>query len=173
MRVIDAGEFTLEPQTAAHAEAMFAVLSDPEIYTYENEPPSSLEWLQTRFTKLETRRSADGTEHWLNWVIRLPNSELAGYVQATVGQDGGAGIAYVLSSTYWGHGLARRAVEAMMRELVEHHRVHSFSAVLKRANLRSMRLLERLGFRPGSPAQHLAHEAEPDEALMLRASMGP
>jgi hypothetical protein len=78
----------LEPQTVAHAEEMFEVLSDPAIYEFENEPPESLEWLRERYRKLETRRSADGTQHWLNWVIRLPTSELAGYVQATVHPDG-------------------------------------------------------------------------------------
>jgi ribosomal-protein-alanine N-acetyltransferase len=38
MRVIQTGNLTLEPQTTAHAEEMFAVLSDPAIYEYENEP---------------------------------------------------------------------------------------------------------------------------------------
>src|SRR5213592_2725081 len=58
------------------------------IYEYENEPPPSLEWLRARFTKLESRRSPNGREQWLNWVIRLPTSELIGYVQATLHPDG-------------------------------------------------------------------------------------
>src|SRR5437762_5872647 len=138
MRVMETGSITLEPQTAAHAEEMFAVLSDPAIYEYENEPPPSLEGLRSRFTKLESRRSPSGRERWLNWVIRLPSSELIGYVQATLHPDGRAAIAYELSSAYWGRGLARRAVEAMITELVEHHRVRNLSSVLKRRNFRSM-----------------------------------
>ena len=43
--------FVLEPQVAAHAEAMFVVLSDPAIYAYENAPPESLEWLRKRFER--------------------------------------------------------------------------------------------------------------------------
>src|SRR5882672_1535799 len=126
MHVIGTGSLTLEPQTAAHAEEMFAVLSDPAIYEYENEPPPSLEWLRTRFTKLETRVSPDGHEQWLNWVIRLSGAELIGYVQATVHPDAQAAIAYELASVYWGRGLARRAVQAMMAELVEHYGVCGF-----------------------------------------------
>jgi len=168
VRVIQTGNLTLEPQTAAHAEEMFAVLSDPAIYEYENEPPPSLEWLRARFTKLESRLSANGQEQWLNWVIRVPTSELIGYVQATVHADARAAIAYELSSAYWGRGLARQAVQAMVSELVGHYRVRSLSSVLKRENLRSMRLLERLGFSPASPEQHVEHRAEPDELLMLR-----
>src|SRR6266508_2704621 len=110
MRAIVADGLTLEPQTAAHAEEMFVVLSDPAIYEYENQPPPSCEWLRERFARLESRRSADGSEQWLNWVIRLPTSELAGYVQATVHADAHAAIAYELSSSHWGRGLARQAV---------------------------------------------------------------
>jgi ribosomal-protein-alanine N-acetyltransferase len=168
VRLIQTGSLTLEPQTAAHAEEMFAVLSDPSIYDYENEPPPSLGWLRARFTKLESRLSQNGEDQWLNWVIRLPTSELIGYVQATVHPDGRAAIAYELSSPYWGRGLARQAVQAMISELAGHYRVRSLSSVLKRENLRSMRLLERLGFSPASPEQHLKHGVDPGELLMLR-----
>jgi len=90
MHVIETASLTLEPQTAAHAGEIFVVLSDPAIYEHENEPPPSLEWLRARFTKLESRQSSDGQEQWLNWVIRLPTSELIGYVQATVRPGGRA-----------------------------------------------------------------------------------
>jgi ribosomal-protein-alanine N-acetyltransferase len=168
MRAIEAVRFTLEPQMAAHAEEMFAVLSDPAIYEYENEPPPSVEWLRARFTKLESRHSPDGQERWFNWVIRLPTSELIGYVQATVHSDARAAIAYELSSAYWGRGLASEAVDAMLGELQERYQVRSLSAVFKRGNQRSRRLLERLGFVPASPEEHLKRAVEPGELLMVR-----
>ncbi len=168
MRVITAGRLVLEPQVAAHAEEMFSVLSDPAIYEIENEPPSSPAWLRTRFTKLETRLSADGDEQWLNWVIRLADGGLIGYVQATIEPDGRAAVAYVLSSNYWGRGLARHAVEAMMVELAGHHSVRGFYAVLKQSNQRSLRLLERLGFTLALPGQTEDFQIESDEMLMRR-----
>src|SRR5215471_10097410 len=105
MRAIVTSGLSLEPQTAAHADEMFVVLSDPAIYEFENEPPASQEWLRQRFSRLESRRSSDGREQWLNWVIRLPTAELAGYVQATVRDDGCAAIAYELASAYWGRDI--------------------------------------------------------------------
>jgi RimJ/RimL family protein N-acetyltransferase len=168
MRVIDVGNLTLEPQTVQHADEMFVVLSDPAIYQYENHPPRSLAWLRERFAKLESRRSADGKEQWLNWVIRLPTSELIGYVQATVRANGGAAIAYELSSAYWGRGLAQLAVHAMIAELVERYQVRSLTAVLKSENTRSRRLLERLGFSPSAAELQAAHAVEAGEMLMLR-----
>ena len=168
MRTIRAERIVLEPQTAAHADAMFPVLSDPAIYEYENEPPRSLEWLRGRFTKLETRRSADGTEHWLNWVIRIPTSELIGYVQATVHPDGRAAIAYELASRFWGRGFAHAAVQAMVPALKDDYGVRRLSAVFKRRNHRSQRLLERLEFTPATPALHAELGAEADEMLMVK-----
>ena len=168
MRVIETGSLTLEPQTAAHAEEMFVVLSDAAIYEYENGPPPSPEWLCARYTKLETRRSADGHEQWLNWVIRLPTSALIGYVQATIRPEGRAAIAYELSSAYWGRGLAYQAVNAMLSELVERYGVRSFFAVLKRENHRSIRLLERLRFSRASTERHVTDQVESGELLMCR-----
>ena len=136
----------LEVQTAAHAEEMFALLSDPKIYRYEGEPPASLEWLRERFRKLESRLSPDGREKWLNWVIRLESGEAAGYVQATVHEDGRAAIAYVLGSRFWDRGIGRAAVSTLIDILEREHGVRRITAVVKKANERSRLLLERLGF---------------------------
>ena len=171
MNTIETATLTLEPQVAAHADEMFGVLSDPAIYTYENEPPPSVEWLRERFRKLETRGSADGTEQWLNWVIRLPSSALIGYVQATVEADGAATIAYVLSSPYWGRGLASQAVTAMTAELVAQYNVQHLFASLKQANHRSLRLLDRMRFTLASPELHAKYQVDPDELLMQRDVM--
>ena len=56
----------------------------------------------------------------------------------------------------------------MISELVQRYQVHQLTAIFKRKNLRSMRLLERLGFSPASPEQHMKHQVEPGERLMQR-----
>jgi RimJ/RimL family protein N-acetyltransferase len=101
-------------------------------------------------------------------VIRLPTAELIGYVQATVVAEQRATIASVLSSPYWGRGLARRAVEVMIHELVAQHGVRRLAAVLKRDNRRSQRLLERLGFAPASEPELTTTTIAADERLMVR-----
>jgi RimJ/RimL family protein N-acetyltransferase len=81
-------------------------------------------------------------------------------------QGGGrAAIAYELASAYWGRGLARTAVEAMIAELGSRYGVRELSAVLKRDNLRSRGLLERLGF---TLAAVEPNALEPDEIMMQR-----
>jgi RimJ/RimL family protein N-acetyltransferase len=166
MRTLVTARLVLEPQIAAHAEPMYALLQDPAIYRSENEPPQSLDWLHERFRRLESRTSADGCETWLNWVVRLRGSELIGYVQATVYGASPTAIAYVFASAWWGRGYASEAVSAMMEELVAHHGARTFSAVLKRDNLRSIRLLQRLGF--ARAAESAAIACDEDEIAMLR-----
>lgn len=168
MNTLKAEGIVLEPLRAGHAEEMFAVLGDPAIYEFENGPPPSVEWLRDRYRQLESRRSPDGADLWLNWIIRLPDNRVAGYVQASAQSDGHCHIAYVLGSTFWGQGLARRSVEAMIAELETEYGVHTLWAVFKQANDRSRRLLERLAFEPAADGVHRHHDVESGESLMKR-----
>lgn len=168
MRALQTPRLQLEPQRAHHADEMFAVLADPAIYEYENAPPASLAWLRERFIRLETRHSADGREQWLNWVLRRHDAGLIGYVQATVRADGEAFIAYELASAHWGRGLGREAVAALIDELVAQYGVHTLLAIFKRANQRSRRLLEGLGFGPADAASARRTELDADEDLLQR-----
>ena len=167
MRSLAGKNVALEPQLAAHADELFAVLGDPLIYEYENEPPRSVEWLRERFTRLETRQSPDGEQLWLNWVVRLGASGLIGYVQATVLPTGKAAVGYVFASKYWRRGLAGEACRTMIAELAERYRVRTVYAIFKRRNARSARLLERLGFALASADSCLV-DLEADEVMMLR-----
>lgn len=151
---------------SSHADEMFVVLCDPAIYAHENEPPASVEWLRARFARLEARRSPDGRQRWLNWVLRKADGATIGYVQATVLADRAAYVAYVLGSAYWGRGLASEATAAVLDELAASYRVSEFLAVLKRDNRRSLRLLERHGFVPASVDALVAHPIDADELLM-------
>ena len=146
----------LEPLVAAHAAEMFAALSAPEIYDYLDQPaPESLDWLRERYRKLETRRSADGTEQWLNWVVRLEESGLgAGYVQATVYPDATANFAYVIGPDFWGKGIAFAACVKVIALLREDYGVKALYATADARNARSIKLLGRLGFSPLGTARY-------------------
>lgn len=168
MRTLAASCCTLEPLLAAHAPEMFEVLADPAIYEFENQPPPSVEWLAHRYALLESRGPGDGSEQWLNWVIRLHGGAVAGYVQATVLPSGVSCVAYELNSRHWRQGIGSGATQVMLEELHSHYGVHTFVAVLKAANFRSLGLLRKLGFEPGSADQVAAWRDGPDECVMVR-----
>ena len=139
----------LEALVAAHAKALHAGLRDPRLYACTDDgPPESLEALEARYRRLESRRSPRGDEQWLNWAVwDLDGGAYVGYVQATVGADGVAHVAYVLFVAAWGRGLATAAVAAMLDLLRERHGARAFAARIDARNARSIALVERLGFR--------------------------
>jgi RimJ/RimL family protein N-acetyltransferase len=170
MRTLRTPAFVLEPLLARHAPEMFRVLSDPAIYEFENEPPQSEAALTDRYAKLESRRSKDGAQTWLNWVVRLPSGELAGYVQATVLRSGLAYVAYELASRHWRQGIGSGAVAAMLEELGASYGVTLCVAVLKARNHRSAGLLRKLGFRDARDEELATLGGEADELVMVKAA---
>lgn len=147
MRALAGGGLVLEPQVMAHALELYPLLSDPALYTYtDDKEPQSAEWLRERFGRLETRTSADGTEDWLNWVVRDAAGVAVGYVQATVMADGEAEIAYVLGRDYWRRGLGFAAVSLMLGELAAAYGARRATATLDPRNAASLALLRKLGF---------------------------
>ena len=137
----------LEPLTARHATRLYPDISDQRIYQYIDEsPPTSLAALRKRYKSLEARRSPDGSQFWLNWVLKKSSGDAyVGYVQATV-QGDEAIIAYVLLPRMWGLGYAYEAVRAMLHFLSSECRVRRFIADVDRRNTRSIKLLQRVGF---------------------------
>jgi ribosomal-protein-alanine N-acetyltransferase len=137
----------LEPQIAGHAAELYAVLRDPQLYTYiDTKEPASEAALRERLERLESRRSPDGTQHWLNWVVRNAEGAVIGYVQATVHRDASAEIAYVLGRDHWRQGYGAAAVSAMVDELVAAFGVRELRATLDPLNAGSRGLLRKFGF---------------------------
>jgi ribosomal-protein-alanine N-acetyltransferase len=170
MRTHTSARCTLEPQVEAHAQEMFEVLSDPAIYEFERVPPPSVERLAAGYKRRESRQSDDGTEKWLNWVVRVNSGELAGYIQATVLPSGNSYIGYEFASRFWRQGLASACIRAASTELADHYAVHTLVAVVKAANYRSLGLLRRLGFKEATVEQASHFEAEHDEVVFLAAA---
>ena len=168
MNTVRARSIVLEPQVADHAKEMFVVLSDPAIYEFENFPPESQTALERRYAALECRASPDSGEHWLNWVIRLPTGELAGYVQATIARDGPAKIAYELGSRFWRRGIGTAAVTTMLDELAGTYGVRFVMAILKAKNYRSLGLLQKMGFAEAGPGSLPGVQLESDELVMVK-----
>jgi [ribosomal protein S5]-alanine N-acetyltransferase len=131
----------------AHAEVLFPVLSEPALYDFIDEaPPASVQALQEKLARSESRKSPDGSEHWLNWVVRSHTGHVVGYVQATVGANQDTHVAYAIGSAFWGQGLATEAVSQMLRIVAAEHNVTRFFILAERKNIRSVRVAERLGF---------------------------
>lgn len=145
---ICAAQLRLEPLMESHARSLYPLLRDETLWEFTDEsPPESLLALRARYRRLESRRSADGTQLWLNWAIALHDGTVIGIVQATVPAGRASiAIAYVLGRPYWSHGYAYEAVSAMMASIEESLGRVEFLATVDCRNVASERLLARLGF---------------------------
>ncbi len=147
---LNAGLTILRPLVAHHAGALFPLLRAVDLWRFtDQEPPKTLAALRERYLRLESRRSPDTTELWLNWALeRREDNQIVGVVQATVPiSRTHADIAYVLGSSFRGRGIATDAVGAMLEFLREEVRVRTVRASVDSRNLPSLRVLERLAFR--------------------------
>ncbi|WP_371168944.1 GNAT family N-acetyltransferase [Aliiroseovarius sp. 2305UL8-7] len=139
-------DIRLVRQTTAHAEGLFAALSDPRIYQYLDEyPPASVQAVEDRIKRLMVGGPPDRSEVWLNWSVFL-GPTIIGYTQATIEHDHEASIAYVLSPEVWGTGIAQRATELMIEELQSQHSIAQLTADTDQDNFASQGLLLRLAF---------------------------
>jgi RimJ/RimL family protein N-acetyltransferase len=108
----------LEPLGVGHADEMAPVLGDPALHSFTGGEPATREELRRRYARQGGGWSADGTERWLNWVLRRrDDARLVGFVQATVTSAGGvltAELAWVIGSADQGRGYAGEAAGAML-----------------------------------------------------------
>jgi len=146
--VLHTPRLRLEPQCEHHADALFPLLADPRLYEHVPlDPPVSLPALRERLALLSERRSPDGSELWLNWVMRDSRSgECVGRLQATVRVDQPAYLAYEVFPPHWHRGYAVEGCTRMIRWLIDELHVGGFVAEVDSLNAASLRLLEALGF---------------------------
>src|SRR4051812_15639027 len=92
MDPIETTRFRLVPLSANHAEGLFGALSSPDVYRYiPGDAPKDVSSLASRYRYLESRRSPDGSEVWLNWAICVPSdARLVGVVEVTLRSGGRA-----------------------------------------------------------------------------------
>jgi RimJ/RimL family protein N-acetyltransferase len=141
----------LEPLTAAVADEMAAVLADPALYRFTGGSPPALEELRRRYAVQATGRSPDGSQGWLNWIVRHGTTGRAlGFVQATVEEAPGgqvAELAWVIEVRAQGHGFAAEAAAAML-DWLRRRGVGTVTAHIHPDHAASMRVAARLGLTP-------------------------
>ncbi len=161
----------IEPLRAEHAALLFDALAEPAIYTYiADERHRSVDSLARRYAFLECGAPEEVGEVWLNWALQcIDSGTYIGTLQATVLPDARAFIGYVLTPSAWGQGFAAEACRWLVAELQERCSVDEILATVDTRNLRSARLLERLGFEQiGTVPAEIRGKATTDFRYRLR-----
>ena len=121
------------------------------MYEFTGGCPPSLDELRGRYRRLIVGHSADGTEQWLNWVVRLTAEDLAvGAMQATVATDrSSASVAWEVGVPWQGRGIASEAAPAVVRWLLGEG-VTTITAYIHPEHHASGRVAARAGLAPTS-----------------------
>lgn len=127
---------------------MFGPLQERAIYDFiSSEPVRSLDVLEARWARNESRLSPNGDAAWLAWAVReSANGAYLGKVDAEVDARGVAtNLGYLFFPAYWGRGFASEAVRAVADHLLQHG-VLELRATVTVGNFASERVLEKAGF---------------------------
>jgi RimJ/RimL family protein N-acetyltransferase len=153
----------LRPLSLDDADDMVAVLADETLYAVTGGRPPDLAALQGRYTRQAVGHSADGTETWHNWILRLREDGVAiGFVQATV-VDATAELAWLVGVPWQGRGYATEAVRAAVDHLAADG-VAKITAHIAPGHRPSEIVAERVGL----TVTDLIHDRERLWALDLR-----
>jgi len=130
------------------AEALLDIYGHPEGVRYLGRPPQTLEQVQTRLLRM--REEMDRGEAAF-WVMTEPDADRAlaylGFFRWDVAHQT-AELGYVLAPDRWGEGLMREVLPMLVRHGFEVLGLHRMEARIDPGNVASIRLVERLGFRP-------------------------
>ncbi|ALN15614.1 GNAT family N-acetyltransferase [Acidipropionibacterium acidipropionici] len=147
------GDLRLEPLRVDDAEEMAGVLADESLYRFIGGSAPTLSRLRARYRSQVHGASSDGTQRWLNWIVRVaPDRAAAGFVQATLedrepGHVLVASLGWVVGPAWQGRGIATRAAGAVLGWLASRG-VAEFRAYIHPDNAASQRVAAKLGFRP-------------------------
>lgn len=139
---------TFELLEERHAADLHEALQDARLYPFIPEnPPRSLERLQSAFREFQAGAPAGSGEVWLNWVIRdRETGACIGTLQATRFASGELWVGYKVVPAWWGRGVGTAGLRWLLDELQLRLPGVPLLASVDTRNLASVRVLEKCGF---------------------------
>lgn len=158
----------IRPLLPEHAEALFEALDDPRVGTYIGGPyATSPAALRDRIRE-QAAGPAPGleVEVWWNFLVEVADLGVVGTLQATL-YDGWAEVAYIFGPAGWGRGYAAEGLQWLVARC-EAAGVHELWAAVHPDNLRSQRVLGRVGFVLRDRTPRSLGSYDPGDLVFLR-----
>jgi ribosomal-protein-alanine N-acetyltransferase len=138
--ILATSRLRLRQRVADDADALFPSYADAEAMTYwSHAPHETVEQTRAKF--------AVPFDEWRAWAITLAGDDTAiGFVAVGEKRPGVSEIGYMLARPYWGSGIAREAVAAVLDHVLVAERQRRVFADTDPDNAPSNGLLKALGF---------------------------
>lgn len=138
--IVETERLVLRRMMAYDAPALHAMLSDPETMRYWSTPPhatlaESEAWVADGIAAMER---GDGIDF-----VALEGDRVIGRVAFWMGNE----IGFLFSRAVWGKGYAQEAMNAVLRHGFDRMGFKRVRADVDPDNTRSLKLLERMGFK--------------------------
>lgn len=154
---------TIEHITTAHASLLADFFARNDAHLARWDPPRPAQIRSQEFWHAECERAVDDYNEGsvARWVLFMQGdtSQLIGrinYTQIARGPFQSCVLGYAIDGQYQGRGLMREGLEATIGHAFDAMRLHRIQASYMPANIRSGRLLRKLGFkREGLAPQYL------------------
>ena len=147
--VADTPRLRLVPALAENSYELFLLLNDQRLHDHIGGTPQGETEVADRLRRGSERRSADGHEVILDWIVRLvPLGEAIGEVTAVVTDDGRAELTWVIGRRWQRHGFAIEATQAAVSLLEAHAGVRCLQAGIPTRHRAAQRVAEHLGMAP-------------------------
>ena len=143
---IELDEVRLRPLRLDDVDALYSYLRDPRVTELTSYPEVSVPMVEALIERSQRRWAAGELSKW--GIVLRHNDQVVGtcgfneYSQP----HRWAELAYDLAQPYWGKGLMRRVVAAVLRWTYERDQVDRVHAFVRVDNTRSSRLVEHFGF---------------------------
>lgn len=157
--VLETPRLRVVPLNVDAGHDLFPLFNDEELYRYTTRVVPTEEQLDSWIERWRERRSPDGCEVWLNWVVRImPAGDAIGHVQATVYDDHCAEISFLIGTDYQNRGFAREAVRAAIRAMRAHLGIERVRGRVHPENVAAKLVALDLGMSPLGQVDGGGHE---------------
>ena len=145
---LDATRLKLRPLTEADVPALFAIFGDSEVMRYWSHPAmTDIAEAEALLRDIQHHAEAETLFQW--GIARREDDVVIGTCTlCRIDREHRRGeLGYILRRDHWGRGFATEALTAVIHHAFETLGLHRLEADIDPRNPRSIRLVERLGFK--------------------------
>jgi len=167
--ILQTSRLTLRPMTITDAQSLHAIMSDAEVMAFWDmseieDIELTIEILKSQLADMKAKKSS----YWA--MTRTEDGLFVGCCDLSEIDrwHHRAEVGFIVSKAFWGDGYAQEAMEAVVDHAAQAMKLRRLTARTHLGNFRSVKLLEKLGFRQeGLLRGYVDRDGERRDCLMF------